>query len=124
LTLLPDLFLIWKIQAQMVADIAGTFGKEGTLTREHMIYCLCKQATTQAVRDLAIRRGRRALVGAGRIRFVPRLLGRLSMPIVGAAGAAAFTYWDTMRVGRMAVRLFTEERDTPSARPATAAAAV
>jgi uncharacterized protein (DUF697 family) len=124
LTLLPDLLLIWKIQAQMVADIAGTFGKEGTLTREHMIYCLCKQATTQAVRGLAIRRGRRVLVGAGRIRLVPRLLGRLSMPIVGAAGAAAFTYWDTMRVGRMAVRLFTEETNAPSARPATEAAAV
>jgi hypothetical protein len=112
LTLLPDLFVIWKIQAQMVADIAGTFGRKGTLTREHMIYCLCKHATSQAVRDLAIRRGRRALMGAGRIRLVPRLLGRVSMPILGAAGTAAFAYLDTARVGRMAVRLFAEETDT------------
>src|SRR6185295_4105111 len=30
-TIIPDLIAIWKIQAQMVADIAGTFGKTSFL---------------------------------------------------------------------------------------------
>jgi uncharacterized protein (DUF697 family) len=111
LTLLPDLLMIWKIQAQMVADIAGTFGKQGTLTREHMIYCLCKHATSQAVRNLAIRTGTRAMLGVGPVEFARRLIGRLSMPILGAAGTAAFAYFDTARVGKMAIRLFAQEAD-------------
>ena len=39
LTILPELIAIWKIQAQMVADIAGTFGKDASLTREQMFCC-------------------------------------------------------------------------------------
>lgn len=42
-TIIPDLIAIWKIQAQMVADIAGAFGKTACLTREQMLYCLFKQ---------------------------------------------------------------------------------
>lgn len=30
ITILPDLVAVWKIQAQMVADIAGAFGKQAT----------------------------------------------------------------------------------------------
>ncbi|MEP6997416.1 MAG: hypothetical protein ABI900_07190, partial [Betaproteobacteria bacterium] len=40
LTVLPDLVAIWRIQAQMVADIAGLYGREVELTRAHMVYCL------------------------------------------------------------------------------------
>ena len=40
LTIIPDIVGIWKIQAQMVADIAGTFGQQACLTREQMLYCL------------------------------------------------------------------------------------
>ena len=29
LTILPDLAAIWRLQAQMVADIGGAFGKKG-----------------------------------------------------------------------------------------------
>jgi hypothetical protein len=122
LTLLPDLLMIWKIQGQMVADIAGTFGRQGTLTREHLIYCLCKHATSQAVRGLAIRTGERAMIGPGPVRFVRGLIGRFSMPILGAAGAAAFAYFDTARVGRMAIQLFAQETDAHSEQTATGTA--
>lgn len=39
-TLLPDLVAVWKIQAQLVADIAQVCGHYNKLTREGMIYCL------------------------------------------------------------------------------------
>ena len=37
LTIAPELLAVWKIQAQMVSDLAGVYGKAATLTREHMV---------------------------------------------------------------------------------------
>src|SRR3979490_707101 len=47
LTVLPDLVAIWRIQSQMVADIAGLYAREVELTRTHMMYCLFRHAATQ-----------------------------------------------------------------------------
>jgi hypothetical protein len=38
LTLLPELRSLWKLQAQMVADIAACYGKTAGLGREEMLY--------------------------------------------------------------------------------------
>ena len=57
LTVLPDLVAIWRIQAQMVSDIAGLYGREIELTRTHMLYCLFRHATSQLARDVAVRAG-------------------------------------------------------------------
>ena len=59
MTVLPDLVAIWRIQAQMVADIAGLYGKEMQLTRSHMLYCLFRHAASQLTRDVAVRAGDR-----------------------------------------------------------------
>ena len=45
LTVLPEMVLVWKIQAQMVADIAGVYGQHHRLRREHLLYCLFKQVS-------------------------------------------------------------------------------
>src|SRR6187402_2459387 len=37
---LPDLITVWRIQAKMVADIAGAYGQSAHLSQEHMVYCL------------------------------------------------------------------------------------
>jgi hypothetical protein len=55
LAILPDLIAIWRLQSQMVADIAALYGQTATLTREHMLYCLFRHAAAQAVRDLVVR---------------------------------------------------------------------
>ena len=62
LTILPELVAVWKIQAQMVADIAGIYGQKASLSREQMIYCLFRHTAAQAVRDLVVRVGERFLV--------------------------------------------------------------
>src|ERR1700744_5155895 len=41
-TVIPDLALIWDLQARMVADVAAVYGRSGTLGREHMLWCLFK----------------------------------------------------------------------------------
>jgi hypothetical protein len=57
LTLVPDLVAIWKIQAQLVADIAGARGRSGSLTSEQMLYCLFRHAASQLLRDVVVRAG-------------------------------------------------------------------
>ena len=124
LTILPDLMAVWKIQAQMTADIAGAFGKQAYLTREQMLYCLFRHAGAQAVRDLVIRVGERMLVRrvSGRtletvvskvgVRLTQRIIGRgvsRWLPVVGALGVAGYAYYDTGQVAHTAIELFRRE---------------
>jgi hypothetical protein len=120
-TIIPDLIGIWKLQAQMVADIAGVFGKKAFLTREQMLYCLFKHAAAQLVRDLVTRVGERLLIrrvsletmeriirkAAGRVtqRVIGKTLSRW-LPIVGAVGVGAYAFYDTAQVGKTAIDLF------------------
>src|SRR5918996_3625340 len=77
LTILPDLVTVWKIQAQMVADIAAAYGKTALLSPEQLLYCLFRQTASHAVRDLVVRLGDRLA-----IRRVPqRVLQRALRPI-------------------------------------------
>jgi hypothetical protein len=61
-TVLPDLYLIWKTQRQMIADIFGLYGRSAELSRSHMLYCLFRHAASQVVRDFAVRTGQRIVV--------------------------------------------------------------
>jgi hypothetical protein len=126
LTVLPELIAVWKLQAQMVADLAGVYGKKAALTREQMIYCLFRHTAAQAVRDLVVRVGERYLVrqvslrafqGVAQkvgVRVSQRSLGAgLSrwLPIAGAIGVGAYAYYDTAHVARTAIELFQREID-------------
>jgi EcsC protein family len=121
LTVLPEMLAVWRIQAQLVADIAALYGKDGSVTREQMLYCLFKHTASQAVRDLVVRAGERWLVkkaGTAALQGVARRIGvRLSqqgvskaasrwLPVVGAMGVAAYAYYDTTQVARAASELF------------------
>lgn len=107
MTLLPDLVIVWRIQAQMVADVAGAFGQRASLNREHLMRCLFKHAASQVVRDVAVRVGERIIVRQASSRFLGRILQRVSMPVVGTIGVAAYAFADTRNVGQAAVDLFT-----------------
>jgi len=121
LTILPELVAIWKIQAQMVVDIAGTYGKQACLTREQMLYCLFRHAGAQAVRDLVVRVGERFLVRRVSlrvfqnvakkigVRITQRVIGKgISrwIPLLGALGVAGYAYYDTDQVARTTIELF------------------
>jgi hypothetical protein len=97
----PDLLAVWKIQAQLVADIAAVYGKEATLTKEHMLRCLFRHTASQAVRDLVVRSAQRYLlqraVGSSAARF---------LPVVGAVGVGGYAYYDTRQVAAAALALF------------------
>jgi hypothetical protein len=124
ITILPELLGVWRIQAQMVADIAGAFGKAGTLSREQMLFCLFKHSAAQAVRDLVLRVGERYLIRHAGVRVLQRVAGAVGvkithraiakslarwLPVVGAVGVAGYAYYDTSQVATTAIAFF--ERD-------------
>jgi hypothetical protein len=73
LTILPELRALWQLQTQMVADIAGCYGKTADLNREEMLYCVFRHTDPQAVRDLVGQIGKRFVV--------QRLHSALRLPI-------------------------------------------
>ncbi len=120
LTVLPDLFLIWKIQRQLVADIFALHGRTVELTRTHMLYCLFRHMASQVLRDVVVRAGERAIVrqlSTQALRSTLQSLGltvvqRLTgtsvsrwVPLVGAAAVGAYAYWDTLQVARTALNV-------------------
>jgi hypothetical protein len=120
LTVLPDLVAIWRIQAQLVSDIAGVYGKDLQLTRTHMVYCLFRHAATQFARDVAVRAGQRLLIrqltgGALKsaltsvgMSVTQRVAGTTAsrwVPVLGAAAVAGYAYYDTLQVAKTAIRL-------------------
>jgi len=107
LTVLPEIVRVWRIQAQMVADIAKVHGKYGSLGREQMLYCLFRHTASQVVRDLAVRAGQRYL-GSAVSRWIP---------IVGAVGIGAYAYYDTTLVARAAMEVFARDIE-PAPAPA------
>jgi len=128
LTILPDLAVIWRLQAELVADIAAVFGKRGKLTEASMIYCLFRHAAAQAVRDLATRMGERIVVQRISIRATENVLQNIGvkivyrvgrrgfwrwMPAVGALAVAGYAYYDTLQVGQTALEFFSKDIDAP-----------
>ncbi|MBS0325891.1 MAG: hypothetical protein JSS46_04995 [Proteobacteria bacterium] len=119
-TILPDLYLIWRTQRQMVSDLFGVHGRDGELTRSHMLYCLFRHAASHVLRDVAVRSGQRMVVrqlstgavrtalGAIGVTVSQRIAGTAAgcwIPLAGAAAVSAYAYWDTMQVAATATRL-------------------
>ena len=124
LTVVPDLIAVWRIQRQLVADIAGCYGKSAELRGEAMMYCLFRHAAAQAARDLVVRIGQRVLLRQSSVALMERSLRRVGLtvsqrmvgrtlsrwvPIAGAVGVGAYAFYDTMQVGRTAQQLFESE---------------
>jgi hypothetical protein len=65
LTVLPDLVAMWRIQSQLVSDIAAVYGKTANLGREHMLWCLFKH-----FRPMCTTLSRYCLCGLYRARIV------------------------------------------------------
>jgi hypothetical protein len=124
--IVPDLISVWRIQAKMVADIAGAYGQSAHLSQEHMIYCLFRHAAAQIVRDLAARVGERIVIRRATVQALQSLAKQLGikvskqviaksaarwLPVVGSIGVAGYAYYDTAQVAATATQLF----DTPNA---------
>lgn len=128
LTILPELLAVWKIQSQLVADIAAIYGKKASLSQEQMMYCLFRHTAAQAFRDLTIRVGERVLVKQASLKVMQSIAKKVGVkisqralgkgltrwiPIVGAVGVGAYAYYDTAQVAATAIELFENELAVP-----------
>jgi len=121
LTVLPDLAAVWRIQRQLVADIASCYDQKTQLGKEQMLYCLFKHTAGQIVRDVVVRVGERLLVRKASLRVMQSVLRRIGiivtqrvlgralshwLPVVGAVGIGAYAFYDTAQVAKTAIFLF------------------
>lgn len=121
LTVLPELLGVWKVQAQMVADIASVYGQKQALGREQMLYCLFKHVAAQLFRDVVVRVGERAVVQQTTYKMLQSITQQLGLalsktllkrsasrfvPLLGAATVGAYAYFDTLQVAKNATDLF------------------
>ncbi|HOX71703.1 MAG TPA: hypothetical protein PLR28_13610 [Dokdonella sp.] len=121
LTIVPELVAIWRIQAQLVADLSGVYGVNARLNREQMMYCLFRHAAAQAVRDLVVQIGGRLIAQDVPVRVIERVAHAIGLrvtkrlvgggisrwlPVIGAVGVGAYAWYDTRQVARTAIRLF------------------
>ena len=121
LTIIPDLIIVWRIQAQLVADIAAAHGKTAMLRQEAMLYCLFKHGGAQAAKDLMIRVGERVLVRNASLPVIQRVLQQVGIrvtqrvvgkgisrwiPLIGGGVVAAYAWYDTDQVASTASELF------------------
>ena len=124
LTVLPELISVWKLQTQMVSDIAAVYGKSAAMGREQMMYCLFKHVSAQLFRDVVTRVGERVLVQKASSALVQSMIKKLGLtitqglvgksasrflPIIGAVGVGAYAYYDTSQVAKTAIELFSKE---------------
>ena len=137
LTVIPDLMKVWRIQQQMVADIASCFGKSAQLSRQMMVYCLFRHGAAMLVRDVVARVGERIIVKQASLRVIQQTLRRIGihvtqktvgrslsrwLPIIGPMLIGGYSLLDTRTVGKTAVDTFSRriemEYDGSGVRPA------
>jgi uncharacterized protein (DUF697 family) len=144
LTVLPDMVLVWRIQAQMVVDIAAAFGKSDRLSEAEITAILFKHVSNAAMADynrnlpieqpeapltlreiierMASKRGEvinrfaNEVATAAIERITKRLITRL-VPLGGALVVSAQAALDTTAVAKTAIEIFSGERSKPPHRP-------
>lgn len=129
LTAIPDIAAIWRIQAQLVADIAASYGKIALLTREAMVWCMFRHSAAQLLRDVAVRTGSRIIVQKLSSTALKKLVEKIGLkisstflgktllraiPAIGAIGNGAYAYFDTREVGNTAIAYFKALADKES----------
>lgn len=121
LTVVPDLIKVWKIQQQMVADVAACFGKTAQLNRQMMVYCLFRHGAAMLVRDVVARVGERVIVKRASLRVIQQTLRRIGLqvtqktvgkslsrwlPVLGPVLIGSYSLIDTRTVGKTAINTF------------------
>lgn len=132
LTLLPEAMAIWRLQAQMVADIAAAHGRSHALTPEVMLHCLFRHSASKAVGGLVVRVGERLLVRRASLRALQPMARAVAMrmtqrtmarglarwvPGVGSLAIGTYAWMDAGKVARTATEVFSRPVEVQPAPP-------
>ncbi|MDZ7849212.1 MAG: hypothetical protein U5L96_22215 [Owenweeksia sp.] len=123
-TVLPEVASIWRLQAQLISNIAALHGKNSLVTREQMLWCMFRQMGYGVLKEYVIQQGGvyvvKKMQGQALDIFLhkiglslatrqgSRLAGKI-IPVVGSVSAGALSYYDTRKVGQNALQLYSKE---------------
>jgi hypothetical protein len=132
ITIIPDLVGIWKLQRDLVLDIAALCGVQAEVSRDQMLRCLLRHSASQVSRDVLVKMAARAAVERSAAAALGGLLRRLGLslasrgagrlapraiPVLGSIAAGIFAFADTKRVGEAALELFAGNSTIGKRRP-------
>ena len=121
ISVLPEIFAIWRIQAQLIANIAFLHGKSSLITKEQMLWCMFRQFGYGVLKEFVFQRGSAMVVKKMQSGAFNKLLQKLGVniaykqggkwlgkfiPLAGSLSAGALSYYDTQNVGRRAEKLY------------------
>ncbi|MCT8334374.1 hypothetical protein NUH30_11895 [Leptospira sp. 85282-16] len=124
LSILPELLFMYRIQGHLILDIAALYGKEVQVTKELLLYCLFKHGGAHVFRKIIEESSLKILIRPTTVKVFQNMLERLGLmiskslirkqfarwiPIGGAVVTGTFAYYDTKRVGKTAMELFSKE---------------
>jgi hypothetical protein len=128
-TILPELFLIYRIQGQLIKDIASLYGKEAFVTKELLIYCMFKQTSLHLVERIIEDIGTKIIIRPSTLKFLESLLQKIGiqvskkifkgsvlkfLPVFGAILTGGLTYLDTKYISSTAVGMFSKDMQIAS----------
>lgn len=128
ITLMPDLTGVWRIQSQMVSDIASAYGEQKRLEREQMLFFLFRHSISHLAGEVITKSGERYIVQKLSERAFGRLVDKVTLrigsgltlratkvvfPLVGAAFLGVYSYHDTRQVGTTTQRFFSMKNEQP-----------
>ncbi len=126
ITLMPDLTGVWKIQSQMVSDIASAYGEHRRLEREQMLFFLFRHSISHLVGDVIAKSGERYIVQKLSEKAFGNLLEKIAIragssvtmratkimfPLIGSAVLGAYSYRDTLQVGATTKEFFSMKNE-------------
>jgi hypothetical protein len=124
LTIIPALVEIWRIQRQLVSDIAACYGKTPELTQTMMMYCLFRHGSATVFKETVVQVSGRLLVRQASLGVIQRIIEKVSinitqrvigqfisrwLPLLGSAAIGTFSYRDTKKVAANAIDAFERE---------------
>ncbi|MCW7491362.1 hypothetical protein ND861_01705 [Leptospira sp. 2 VSF19] len=124
LSILPELLFVYRIQGHLILDIAALYGKEVQVTKELLLYCLFKHGGAHVFRKIIEESSLKILIRPTTVKVFQTMLEKLGLmiskslirkqfarwiPIGGAVVTGTFAYYDTKRVGKTAIELFSKE---------------
>lgn len=121
LTLVPEIYSIWRIQAQLISNIAYINGKATLVSREQMLWCMFRQMGYGLVKEFVFQRGSVFVVKKMQDQAFQKALQKLGLamlskqsvrfagkiiPLLGSVSAGTLSYYDTRRTAQRAIELY------------------
>ncbi|MCB1192716.1 MAG: hypothetical protein KDK90_19880 [Leptospiraceae bacterium] len=122
--ILPELFAIYSLQGRMIKDIAYLYGKENTLDKEVLIYCLFKHNNLKIIHKIVEDMGERLIVRALDLTIIEKILNKQGIliskkiirnsmarifPVLAIGIVGSLAYKSTKKVGKTAKDIFSRE---------------